>query len=432
MDKKKVEEKEIQRRDAGKQGGSRWLVMAACFCMIFVCLGFCSSNKGIYLSAITEALDIPRSLFSINDTVRFLVTALLNLYFGALVIRWGAKKMVAAGFLSLIGSVLLYAYATHVYVFYIGGCLLGIGIAWTGTTMVSYLVNRWVPEHRGTVMGVVLCANGLGGALAAQVMTPIIYQEETMFGYRTAYKLVALLLLVTGILAVILVKEPTTGMAAGDIPKKKARGKQWIGMEYAEAKRKPYFYATAICVFITGMGLSGIGGIAPAHMKDVGLSTEYVALILSVHSLVLMGAKFLTGFSYDKLGFRFTLTICEVFSVVAYVSLALAASGGLEHVLSMVYGVTSSLALPLETVMVPLIAAEFFGEKDYAKILGIFVSVNVAGYAAGTPLANVCYDVFCSYVPVLYLFAAAMLVVILIFHFIMRQVKAERERLGCL
>ena len=60
------------------------LVIASCFMMIFVCLGFCSSNKGLYLSAITGALGIPRSLFSINDSCRFITTAIINLFFGSL------------------------------------------------------------------------------------------------------------------------------------------------------------------------------------------------------------------------------------------------------------------------------------------------------------------------------------------------------------
>lgn len=41
----------------------RWVIVAASFLMVFVCLGFCSSSKSLYLAAITEALGIKRSLF---------------------------------------------------------------------------------------------------------------------------------------------------------------------------------------------------------------------------------------------------------------------------------------------------------------------------------------------------------------------------------
>jgi MFS family permease len=199
-------------------------VVVACFIMVFACLGFCSSNKSLYLNAITEALNIKRSLFSLSDSCRFISVAIINLFFGTLIHKFGAKKLIGAGFLSLIISTLIFAYAEDVAVFCLGGCFLGIGLAWTSTTMASYLVNRWFKENRGTMSGLVLCANGLGGALAAQIITPIIYEEGNPFGYRNAYLLVTAILLVVGILVVLLVREPS-GEAPANVGKKKIRGK---------------------------------------------------------------------------------------------------------------------------------------------------------------------------------------------------------------
>ena len=62
----------------------KWVILVACFIMEFFCLGFCSGNKSLYLSAITEALDIKRSLFAINDSCRYIATAVLN--------RWVDEK----------------------------------------------------------------------------------------------------------------------------------------------------------------------------------------------------------------------------------------------------------------------------------------------------------------------------------------------------
>ena len=71
----------------------KWVILALSFMMVFVCLGFCSANKGLYLAAITEALGIKRSLFSINDSCRFITTAIINLFFGSLISRFGIRKM---------------------------------------------------------------------------------------------------------------------------------------------------------------------------------------------------------------------------------------------------------------------------------------------------------------------------------------------------
>ena len=412
-----------------KQKKLNWtgiLVVAACFCMGFVCLGFCSSNKSLYLGAITEALGIKRSLFSINDSCRYVSTAIVNLFFGTLIVKFGPRKLVAAGFLSLIASTLIYATANHVAVFYLGGMFLGIGLSWCTTTMVSYLVGKWYPEKRGTITGFALCANGLGGALAAQIVTPIIYEQGNPFGYRNAYYLVAILLAVTGVIATILVKEPKD---ATTVAKKKGRGRSWSGITLAEALRKPWFYGAALCVFVTGMGLQGINGIAGTHLKDVGIDKGVVATVLSTHSVVLCGSKFLAGLSYDKLGLRKTLLICEFCGVCSFVTLALSGASSSGTVFAFAWSALSALALPLETVLVPLIAADLFGDKEFAKIMGIFVSVNTAGFAFGTPVANAIFDIFGTYTPALYIIAGAMLAIMVGFWFIINASEKEKKKL---
>ena len=406
------------------------LVVAACFCMGFVCLGFCSSNKSLYLGAITEALGIKRSLFSINDSFRYVSTAVVNLFFGTLIVKFGPRKLVGAGFLCLIASTLIYATATDIAVFYLGGTFLGIGLSWCTTTMVSYLVGKWYPEKRGTITGFALCANGVGGAVAAQIVTPMIYEQGNPFGYRNAYYLVAILLAVVGVIATALVHEPKDAKAAPG--KKKARGKSWEGITLQEALRKPWFYGAALCVFVTGMGLQGINGIAGTHLKDVGIDKGVVASILSVHSVVLCFSKFLAGFSYDKLGLRRTLLICEFCGVCSFVALALSGSAGTGIVFAFAWGAVSALALPLETVMVPLIAADLFGEKDHARLMGIFVSINTAGFAFGTPVANAIFDIAGTYVPVLYAIAVAMLAIMVGFWFIINATEKEQKRLAAL
>jgi MFS family permease len=378
-----------------------WII-AACICMVCISLGFCSSNASLYLSAITEALGIKRSLFALKDSCRFISTAVVNLFFGVLIQKFGAKKLIAAGFVCLITATLIFANASEVFAFYVGGCFLGIGFSWTTTSMVSYLVNRWFQSNRGTINGLVLCANGMGGAAAAQIITPIIYEEGNLFGYRNAYYLVVILLVIVGIFAVAFIREPE-GERPADAGKKKARGNTWTGITLHDALRKPYFYFAAVGVFITGMCLQGINAIGGAHLRDIGIDVNFVATVLSIHSIVLCGTKFVAGISYDKLGLRVTLLICQGFALVSFIALALAGSSTFGMACAIVWAVSSSFALPLETVMLPLITADLFGEKDFAKLVGIITSLNVAGYAVGTPLVNLIYDATGSYINMLYI-----------------------------
>ena len=408
----------------------RTAVVAVCFLMVLTTLGFCSSNKGLYLSAITEALGLKRSLFAINDSIRFITAAVVSLFFGSMIRKYGPRKLIAAGFLSLIASVLAYSFSNTIPGFYLGGALLGFGLSWTTTSMVGYLIGKWCPENRGTIMGFVLAANGIGGALAAQIVSPIIYQEGNAFGYRNAYRLVALILLISGLIVVSVVREPEKSDAAA-FSGKKRRGRQWKGISFREAEHRSYFYIAVASVFLTGMVLQSVNGVGAAHMRDVGLDPAFVANVWSIHSLVLAGAKFFTGFLYDKKGMRITILFCQILALASILSMIFVGATPAGKTLAAVYCIISSFALPLETIMVPLIASDLFGEKAYAKIMGILLAFNTGGYAVGSPLTNLVYDRTGSYVPMFYVLLGIMAVVIVLFQLALRRaelVRAEVEK----
>ena len=390
----------------------KWIVVCSCFLMVFTCLGFCSSTTPLFLGPITETLGIKRSLFSVSSSLRYITTAIVNVFFGALIARIGARKLICFGFLALIGSALCYGLATHIAVLYLGGILLGMGFSFTTTTMVGFIVHKWCKKNKGTIMGAVLAANGLGGALSVQIVSPII---ESSKGYRAAYLVIAAILAAVGMLVVLLVREaPKNGEEEeGDnaASPKKRRGRGWVGVESGVAFRRPYTWAVLVCIFLCGLTLNGITGISAAHMRDVGLDPAFVATVISVHSLALAGFKFLSGFLYDRFGLRVTVAISTLTGVGVMIALASVTDTVLGAVLAVIYGVFSALALPLETVMLPIFANDLFGEHSYNKMLGIIVSVNTAGYAAGALFMNICFDLLKSYRSALFVSAGLMAIV---------------------
>lgn len=396
----------------------KWVIVGLSFLMVMICLGFCSSTKSLFIAPVTSALGIDRGLFSINDSVRFITVAIINVFFGSLINRFGAKKLICAGFICLISSQFVYSFATNVLVFYIGGMLLGLGLAWTTTTMVGAVVNKWCRESKGTIMGAVLAANGIGGAIAIQILTPII--EQNAFGYRNAYRLSAVILLVVLALIVLFFKNSPKkdDNEKIEVSKKKSRGREWSGIDYKDAVKMPYFYCALICIFLTGFVLQGASGVSAAHMKDVGLDPAYVGTVLSIHSLALSGFKFLTGFIYDKRGLRTTITICSVTAVIVMICLTLVTDSFAGKVFALVYGIFSSLALPLETIVLPIYAGDLFGQKSFNKMLGLFVSVNTAGYAVGAPMINLVYDKCGTYSPGFIFCAVVMVGVIIALQFL--------------
>ena len=177
------------------------------------------------------------------------------------------------------------------------------------------------------------------------------------------------------------------------------------------------------------MILQGTHGIVAMHLKDVGIDYGKVKALLSFGMLILMCAKFMAGFLYDRFGLRVTVSICTLVSIISTFMLASVKGNEVGFVIALIYSAISPLAMPLETVMLPIYASDLFGKRSYAKILGLFVSANTAGFAVGAPVMNLCYDIFGSYVPALIGVGAIMSAVFVLLQIVITAADKERKRI---
>lgn len=416
--------------NAKKESSYKWVIAVISFLMVATSLGFCSGNKSLYLKAITDALGIERRLFSLGDSFRYITTAILNLFFGVQIVKMGPKKMILSGFAALIASCLLYAVGTGLSAFYLAGVLLGVGIAWCTTSVVGYVISKWFTEHRGTVMGFVMAANGIGVAVAAQIISPLIDAEP--FGYRKAYMVTAAVLFGVALLALLFFKDEPEGYQGnaellGGKKKQPKRARVWSGISYEEAKTRPYFWILLACVLLIGISIQAASGHTVTHLKDIGLDPVFVTNVWSFHGLTLAFAKILAGYSFDKFGLKVTLLFCELAGAISIFLLAI--SNADTPVIAAIGATAISFSLPLENIMLPLIAADLFGEKSYAKIMGILVAFSTAGHAIGAPLTDMMFDFSPdhSYKTVFIIYAVLLAVIAVIFELLLRKADKTRE-----
>lgn len=407
-----------------------WVIVVICFLSVCTGLGFCSGGRTMYLTAVTDALHIKRSAFSLTETLRFCATTVINLFFGFLIGKFGTKKLLCAGFSCLIAFGLISAYAETLFGFYFAAILLGVGLSWTGTTMMGTIVNIWCDKNQGTVTGAILCANGLGSAVAVQILTPIIFEEGNPFGYRTSYLLVALIMAVMLVLILLFFRERPKNEGKKEIvigKKKKIRGVGWTGIDYKDAIKKPYFYLTLLCMAFTGMALQGLAGIATPHMYDLGLDKGFVATVMTVSSLVLMGSKFFLGILCDRKGVRLVTNICLACSFLSLLGVMMISDTALGRGIAMFRVLFHGLSMPLETVMLPLLTGELFGNKSFAKLLGLCSAASCVGFAIGAPFANFFYDLLGNYNLAFVIFACLMVFVTVTLQFVFRSAARDRK-----
>lgn len=401
----------------------QWVIVVLSFLMVFISLGFCTTTKGIFVAPITEALDIKRSTYSLHSSFQYVTAFLVNLFFGSLISRFGIKKLVLAGNIALLISNLIFAFASTAGAFYIGGIFLGLGSAWTSTSMIGAIINRWCAKHKGTIMGFVFAANGVGGAAATMMLTPIIYHNGNPFGYRNAYLCVVAFLVVLIALILIFFKEKPKNSDDVEVVEKKTAGTDWDGISFSVAAKKWYFYGAAACALVVGMIMQGVNTVMAAHLKDVGFDAGYIATVVSAYSITLAVGKFLSGVVYDKFGFRTNVFICTISMFISLVLMCVVNTSVSGRVLAIVFAICTGIALPLETILIPIYVGELFGGRDFNRFLGIFESLTNAGFALGIPLMNLTYDVFGSYKNSFIVSAALMAAVCVILNLVINYAK---------
>ena len=400
------------------------VIIILCFMSVLFGLGLWGT-KSYFIKPITEALNVSRSTYSLVDTLRYIFSATVSIIFGLLIGKFSTKLLLSVGFVCMTAAALIYSFAMHIAYFYIGGALLGIGLGLSSTTMIGYIVNLSCNKNRGTIMGIVLAANGIGGALGVQIVSPII--ESSVFGYQTAYRVMACVFLAMLVILSIFYREPhkPEGFVHS---KKKARGTGWVGIEFNQAKKTSYFYGACACIFFTGLCLQGIGTCKIPHMQDVGLDKAFVASIGTISSLLLTCSKLVNGFMYDRLGLRITITIDCVSSVIFMTMLFLITNSTFGMVLCVLITIFYAVALPLETVMLPIYANDLFGDKSYAKILGIFSALNQLGYALGSFVVNGLFDIFGTYKVALVVCGIIMTAIVITLQFIITKANKVKKQ----
>ena len=397
-----------------------WVIVFLCALIMFLS-GFVGGYQGQWLSAVTEGMGFSRTAFSLSNSFRFSTSAIMNLLFVMVLRRLGIRKTFVVGFVFMILAMLTYSTAEKVWQFYVAGTLFGVGVALGAGSIVSVLLKQWVVKGFGTIMGIVAACSGLGAAVGVRVISPILFQEGNPLGFRDAYKLCALILVISAVLVVALAKENKN--CENTEPKRKVEEKQ--------EKRKTtssavvFMIFVVACVFLCNALLMGINSIYAAHMRDVGLDNNIVTWATSTLSVMLILSKTSIGVIFDKWRLRVVLIVCQMATIIAFALMTIMHAQSNE--VAIIFAMIFPFALPLETIVVPLIVEELFDKADFTKVLGYTSAASSIGFAIGPLLVNKVYDMAGTYLPAIY-FCMGLMAVILVAFQIAITVAHKRKR----
>lgn len=246
------------------------------------------------------------------------------------------------------------------------GILGGFGMGMAYTTTIA-CCQKWFPDKRGLITGIIVSALGFGGLL----FTPIAEILIKSFGVLKTFSIFGVLFVVVTVLGSFFIKNPPEGYRPqGWISPAPKDGIIAQSFSPLEALKTPQFYMVTIalmCATAAGsmmIPMAKILGLQP----DSGLTKEAaVAGVMIITGFNSFGRVFWGWFS-DKLGRKKTILILLVIAALSIIGVSFA-----KAYLMLAFIAVIGFSYGGFLGVFPALTADFWGTKNVATIYGLIL-----------------------------------------------------------
>ncbi len=331
------------------------------------------------------------SLIATAGSLTFLLAGFFSPVAGFLLQRYSLRLLMIVGCVILGAGLLLHAQAASPVAIYTSRVLMGVSLGFVGVLPNVILVSNWFRRRRGTALGIMLTGTSLGGFAIPLIATPLLLS----YGWRNAMMMVSLLVWIVLLPAVIFFVKNKPGdigllpdgdaKPAGQTDAKPAeqtepKPEDLPGLTLKSALSTPAFWIFALCAMAIFYAIFVVTQQLILHLQTpkIGLLPLAAGYFLSMLSAVSMGGKFLFGWLSDRFPPpRVMLLCCTVMFLSTFILFGLGAGNAIFFVALFGLGYGGTF------VLLQLLVAEFFGQREYGKILGVIVMIETVGAAIG-------------------------------------------------
>jgi MFS family permease len=369
---------------------------------------------GVFAKAMGQEFHSGRAKISLAFTIHNLTAALFVPLAGRLVDHYGPRRVLlpftALFGLILVSSKILSDAIWQLYVFYFA---LGLVSGGAGAMLYTNVISHWFDRHRGLALSVMMLGMGSG----AIVMPSVAQRLVTTFGWRVAYCIFGLtvLLIALPMLAVFLKERPENmGLlpdGAAEVPTSTPTAVNEIGLTLREAVNTPAFWIIVSVLFLVTASVHACFIHLPALLTDRGSTAQLAAFASSLLGVGLFIGRVGCGYLLDKF---FAPRVAALLLSAAAIGIAFLALG---HTISsaLIAAPLVGLGLGAEVDLVAYLTSRYFGLRSYGAIFGTIWAVFGVSGGLGAYLMGFGFDKTGSYVvPLSGFFCAAVLAAILI------------------
>lgn len=377
-----------------------WIIALVVLMDMFLIGGINNNLSGLFVQPVTEDLQISRGSFSWAIGMKSLASILSALLSGFFLKKFGYRWSAAMFLLGGACAMALMSLAPGAGILGVGAALYGMTEGVCATSGAAFVLDKWFCKAKGTVLGLVTAATGLGGSVLSVALSKIMD-----FGsWQSAYRFCGAALLVTAVLMALLCRDDPERLGRkpyGVGAEGKENKPLWQGFSMKTLLKRPAFYLLCLALVTCCTCVYFPFQTVVPHLQGRGLTHGQAVFMNSGLMILLALVKLGAGALCDWIGAKKVTVLCLLAQIGCLLVIASVDSVG-KAAAGMVL---LALALPIGAILIPLLTRELFGVQAQGVYIGIFVALsNLANMIAG-PIVNGFYDDHGTYSPV-YLVAA--------------------------
>lgn len=375
----------------------KWYIVAASL-LVLVGLHGTFLTFGVFLKPILGEFLSTRAFVSGAASAALGFSIIGSPFVGKLTDRYGARILIVSGALLIGAGYILMSQLTSIWqIYFYFGIMVGIGMVFVWTPINTAISRRFV-EKRVLALGITTS----GITIGAMIMPPLSAYWIMSYGWRSAYIVLAIVVLLVIIPAMALpgrktkqairIRDSKQG-GVDDTTSQLQEPAVLSELSVVEATKTVPFWI----LMVTGVTLATCFFIVIIHIvpyaTDLGISPDLAAIILTVLGGATIIGRLVAAFLVGKIGYRFAFFFLSFLQALALFLFMQATSLSAFYVAALFFGFGSGGVSPMRTSMVP----EFFGMRSLGTLIGFNNAAWCVGGAIGPILAGYIFDLNQSY-----------------------------------
>lgn len=386
-----------------------WKIVAALLVVLTFASGLSFYNHAIYLNALSASPSFSVSSASLAVSVFFLSSGVAGLVIARAVQRFDVRLSFTVGAVLCFLALSSLAWVNSIWQLMLVYSVFGAGFAASALLPATTLITRWFRRRRAMALSVASTGLSLGGV----VVTPLSALMVENLGFATAAPLMGVMYLL-GVIPVAWIwlrPDPAAvglGIDGGpievaddDAGNAQTRSYHDQGIAFRDALRGRLYWGIALAYIF--LMLAQVGGIAHQYglAREI-LSEAQTAAAVAILPVASIVGRLIGGWLVEQVSIRLFAISMMVMQAVSLTLL----SGGF-NIWTLCIGLFcfgSSVGNLL--MLQPLLLAEAFGVKDYARLFSVSNLMSSWGTALGPALMGVAYTASGNQYALPYLVAA--------------------------